>query len=68
MTYVEANDTSLRKTGQIKLHGPGAFAGMRKAGALVARCLDELTTIVRPGIFTSQIDDFVRKFAFDNKS
>ena len=37
MSYVEASDTSLRKTGQIKLHGPGAFAGMRKAGALVAQ-------------------------------
>jgi methionyl aminopeptidase len=64
MNYVEANETSLRKTGQIKLHGPAAFAGMRKAGQVVARCLDELTAIVRPGIFTSQIDDFVRKFAF----
>ena len=31
MNYVEATETSLRKTGQIKLHGPGAFAGMRKA-------------------------------------
>ncbi|MBR2117940.1 MAG: type I methionyl aminopeptidase [Afipia sp.] len=68
MTYIEATETSLRKTGQIKLHGPQAFAGMRKAGALVARCLDELAAIVRPGIFTSQIDDFVRKFAFDHKS
>ena len=68
MNYVEATETSLRKTGQIKLHGPQAFAGMRKAGALVARCLDELATIVRPGIFTSQIDDFVRKFAFDHKA
>ncbi len=68
MTYVEATDTSLRKTGQIKLHGPQAFAGMRKAGSLVAKCLDELVAIVRPGIFTSQIDDFVRKFAFDHKA
>ncbi len=68
MNYVEATETSLRKTGQIKLHGPAAFAGMRKAGTLVARCLDELTAIVRPGIFTSQIDDFVRKFAFDHKA
>ena len=32
MNYVEATDTSLRKTGQIKLHGPAAFAGMRKGG------------------------------------
>ena len=37
MSYIEATDTSLRKTGQIKLHGPSGFAGMRKAGALVAQ-------------------------------
>ena len=41
---------------------------LSKAGALVAKCLDELAAIVRPGIFTSQIDDFVRKFAFDHKA
>src|SRR3984893_10689740 len=64
MSYVEATETSQRKTGQIKLHGSGGFAGMRKAGALVARCLDELTDIVKPGVPTSRIDDFVRDFAF----
>ena len=64
MSYVEATDTSLRKTGQIKLHGPAAFAGMRKAGALVAKCLDELTDIVKAGVPTSDIDEFVREFAF----
>ena len=50
MSYIEASDTSLRKTGQIKLHGASGFAGMRKAGALVAKCLDELTDIVKPGV------------------
>ncbi|HWW47222.1 MAG TPA: type I methionyl aminopeptidase [Xanthobacteraceae bacterium] len=66
MSYVEATDTPLRKTGQIKLHGPEAFAGMRKAGAVTARCLDELTALIKPGLPTSKIDDFVREFAFRN--
>src|ERR1700689_3120761 len=66
MSYIEAFDTSLRKTGQIKLHGPGAFAGMRKAGALVAKCLDELTDMVKPGLPTSKIDAFVRELAFSH--
>src|ERR1700744_5176915 len=66
MSYVEATETSLRKTGQIKLHGPSCFVGMRKAGALVAQCLDELTDLVRLGVPTSQIDEFVRQFAFDH--
>ena len=66
MSYIEATDTSLRKTGQIKLHGQSGFAGMRKAGALVAKCLDELTDIVKPGVPTSAIDEFVRDFAFSH--
>src|SRR3954451_21680320 len=64
MSYVEASETSQRKTGQIKLHGANGFAGMRKAGALVARCLDELTSLVQPGGLTSRIDDVARDFAF----
>ena len=43
MTYVDAAVAPLRKTGQIKIHGPAAFEAMRKAGQLVARCLDMLT-------------------------
>ena len=66
MSYIEATDTSLRKTGQIKLHGPRGFAGMRKAGSLVAKCLDELTDIVKPGLPTSELDEFVREFAFSH--
>src|SRR5439155_13103494 len=66
MSYIEASDTSLRKTGQIKLHGASGFAGMRKAGALVAKCLDELTDIVKAGVPTSRIDEFVRDFAFSH--
>ena len=66
MSYIEASDTSLRKTGQIKLHGASGFAGMRKAGALVSKCLDELTDIVKAGVPTSEIDEFVRNFAFSH--
>ena len=49
MTYVEAVAAPLRKTGQIKLHGKDAFEGMRKAGRLVAECLDMLVGVVKPG-------------------
>ncbi len=50
MTYVEAAAAPLRKTGQIKLHGKDAFEGMRKAGRLVAECLDMLVDEVKPGV------------------
>ena len=50
MTYVDAAVTPLRKTGQIKMYGPAAFAGMRKAGRLAAECLDMLAAEVTPGV------------------
>jgi methionyl aminopeptidase len=63
MTYVDAALAPLRKTGQIKLYGPEAFAAMRRAGRLVAECLDLLVDEVRPGITTAHIDRFVFEFA-----
>jgi methionyl aminopeptidase len=63
MSYVEASETALRKTGQIKLHGPSGFAGMRKAGALVAQCLDMLAPHVKPGVTTAELDRLVADFA-----
>jgi methionyl aminopeptidase len=66
MTYVEAATTSQRRPGQIKLHGPAAFAAMRKAGALVARALDMLADEVKPGVTTERIDNLVFQFAMDH--
>ena len=66
MTYVDAAVAPLRKTGQIKIHGPEAFAGMRKAGQLVARCLDMLVDYVGPGVPTDKIDRLVFDYAMDN--
>jgi methionyl aminopeptidase len=66
MTYVEAASAPLRKTGQIKLHGAEAFAAMRRAGRLVAECLDALVPVVKPGVPTDRIDRFVFEFAMDH--
>ena len=66
MSYVEAALAPMRKTGQIKLHGPQAFDGMRKAGRLVAECLDMLTDEVKPGIPTERIDKLAFEFAMDH--
>ena len=63
MTYVDAAAAPLRKTGQIKIHGPEGFAGMRKAGHLVAECLDLLTAEVKPGGSTDHLERFVFEFA-----
>ena len=66
MNYVDAATAPLRKTGQIKLHGQEAFAGMRKAGRLVAECLDMLVPEIRPGVTTDRIDRIVFEFAMDH--
>ncbi len=56
----------LRKTGQIKLHGPSAFDGMRKAGQLAAECLDMLVGKIKPGVTTDHIDRLVFEFGMDH--
>ena len=66
MSYVDAAAAPLRKTGQIKLYGAEAFEGMRKAGRLVAECLDMLVDEVKPGVPTERIDRLVFEFAMDH--
>ncbi len=66
MTFVDASLAAGRKTGQIKLHGPADFEGMRKAGRLTAQALDMLVDEVRPGVTTARLDDLVFQYAMDH--
>ncbi|MEO0398502.1 MAG: type I methionyl aminopeptidase [Pseudomonadota bacterium] len=66
MQYAEADAADLKKTGQIKIHGPEAFEGMRVAGRLAAECLDLLTSEVKPGVSTEALDTLVREYVLDN--
>src|SRR5581483_2229015 len=66
MTYVDAAVAPLRKTGQIKIYGPEAFAAMRKSGQLVAKCLDMLVEHVHAGVTTETIDRLVFEYAMDH--
>ncbi len=63
MTFVDAATAPGRKTGHIKLHGPEAFEGMRRAGQLAAEALDLLVEQVRPGVTTEALDRFCFDFA-----
>ena len=40
------------RTGEIRIHDEAGFEGMRKAGRLVAECLDMLVGEVKPGVTT----------------
>jgi methionyl aminopeptidase len=51
------------RDGKIKLYGPEAFDGMRKAGRLASEALDMLTEHVEPGVTTETLDDLVLEFA-----
>jgi methionyl aminopeptidase len=66
MSYVDAATAPLRKTGQIKIHRPEAFGFMRKAGRLVADCLDMLVPEIKAGVATEHIDRLVFEFAMDH--
>jgi methionyl aminopeptidase len=65
MSNVEATRSATRD-GKIKLHGPEAFEGMRKAGRLAAEALDMLVPHVKPGVTTEALDDLVLSFALDH--
>ena len=49
------------RSGAIKLHGPEAFEGMRRAGRAAAEVLDSLVPHVVPGVTTQAIDDIVHR-------
>jgi len=49
------------RSGAIKLHGPEAFEGMRRAGRAAAEVLDSLVPHIVPGLSTQAIDDRVHR-------
>ncbi len=65
MSFVDAALAPTRNTGHIKLYGPEAFDGMRRAGRLAAACLDMLAPHVKEGVTTRALDDLAREFVLD---
>ena len=65
-TYLDADAAPLKNNGQIKLYNAADFDGMRAASQLTARCLDALAPMVKPGVPTREIDEFVYQFGKDN--
>jgi methionyl aminopeptidase len=56
------------RSGQIKIHGPDAFEGMRRAGRLAAETLDFITPHVTPGITTGELDRLCHGFIVDHEA
>lgn len=53
---------------QIRLYGPDAFEGMRRAGRLAASALDMIAEHVRPGVTTEYLDDIMLAYALDHNA
>ncbi len=66
MQYTDADTAGDIKTGQIKIHRPEDFEGMRKAGRLAAECLDMIAAHVKPGVTTAHLDDLIREFVLSS--
>ena len=64
MTFIERPTPP--SVSKIKIYGPEAFAGMRRAGQLAAEALDLITEYVQPGVSTERLDDIVLDFALEH--
>ena len=60
--YTDARTAPSRNTGLVKIHGPEAFEGMRRAGRLAAEVLDMITPHVAPGVTTLALDELCHAF------
>jgi len=67
-SYVDAALVPGRNDGQIKLYTASDFEGMRRAGRLVAECLDAVEDMIAPGLPTIEIDRFIYDFALSHNA
>jgi methionyl aminopeptidase len=54
------------RRGTVAVHGPEAFAGMRRAGRLAAEVLDLLVPEVSPGVTTAKLDGLAYEYIADH--
>jgi len=57
---------AIRRIDGIRIHSAEDFEGMRRAGKLVAECLDMLVPHVQPDVTTGHLDDLIREFVLDH--
>ena len=66
MNQSEITTLKSRDIGQITIHGPADFEGMRKAGRLAAEVLDFITPYVAPGVTTDELDRLCAEYTAKN--
>jgi methionyl aminopeptidase len=55
-------EAALKRPREVEIHGPEAFAAMRRAGRLTAEMLDYITPYVKPGVTTGELDQLCLDF------
>ena len=66
MSYVDAALAPMRKTGQIKLHGPKPLPACARPGSWSPNASTCWRAEVKPGVPTEHIDQLVFEFAMDH--
>jgi methionyl aminopeptidase len=61
-----AMESSAAAEARIKLHAPGDFPFMRRAGRLAAEVLDFITPWAKPGVTTEELDRLCHGFILDH--
>ena len=56
------------QTNNIPIYTYKDFEGMRKAGSLAAKILDQLKSLIKPGISTLEINDFCHELIIKNEA
>ena len=56
------------QSNNIPIYTSKDFEGMRKAGSLAAKILDQLKSLIKPGISTLAINDFCHKLIVENEA
>jgi methionyl aminopeptidase len=55
-------EAALKRPREVEVHGPEAFAAMRKSGRLTAEILDYITPFVKPGVTTGELDQLCHEY------
>jgi methionyl aminopeptidase len=55
-------EAATKRPKDVELHGPEAFAALRRSGRLTAEMLDYITPFVKPGVTTDEINTIAHDF------
>ncbi|MAD58604.1 MAG: type I methionyl aminopeptidase [Porticoccus sp.] len=67
-SYIKASNAPMKNIGLIKLYNNDDFSQMKKAGKLVAECLNYIEPFIIDGVTTQYLDKLIYDFALSKNS